>query len=311
MKKIPVGATIARAYRFAFADFLKIVGVMWPALALMWVPSFLMRQQLMTVSTQMASQDFSAFRSLWPFFVVFYLLALILIFMQIIGIAQIALDRRKGPVWFYFWLGQPVWRLIGYFLLLIVAFIIGWVLVVLADLLVGFLMRLLVASSGNGILAATLGFLSIVVLLVPPCAFFYSVVRLTFFLVPVVAAEEEDFALKLSWDLGRGNFWRMFVILLATLGPFLILECVYFFGFMLKGLPFPPSHPTAEQTAAFQAATNARMVEMMNAMYHYWYISYPLMIAAIAIFYGLCTGAQCFAYLALKEDEVSAPIAAD
>jgi len=311
MKKIPVGATIAHAYRFAFGDFLKILGVMWPALALMWVPSFLMRQQLMTLSTQMVSQDFSAFRSLLPFFVVFYVLALILIFMQVIGIAQIALDRRRGPVWFYFWLGRPVWRLIGYFLLLIVAFIIGWVLVVLADLLVGFLMRLLVASTGNGILAATLGFLSILLLLVPPCAFFYSLIRLTFLLIPVVAAEENDFALKLSWDLGRGNFWRMFVIHLATLGPFLILESVYVFGFMFKRLPFPPPHPTAEQTAAFQAAANARMIEMVNVMYHYWYISYPLMMAAIAIFYGLCTGAQCFAYLALKEDEASAPVTAD
>ena len=29
MKKIPVGATIAHAYRFAFGDFLKILGVMW------------------------------------------------------------------------------------------------------------------------------------------------------------------------------------------------------------------------------------------------------------------------------------------
>jgi len=188
MKKIPVGATIARAYGFAFGDFFKILGVMWPSMLLMWIPSLLMRERMTAISLQMAARDYSGLRDYWPFFLVFYVLALVLIFMQIIGIAQLALDRRKGPVWFYFWLGRPVWRLVGSFLLLVVAFIVGWIAIVLADVLVAFLMRLLAGSSANGILKIIFGFLTFVAMLVPPCAFFYCVIRLTFLLVPVVAA---------------------------------------------------------------------------------------------------------------------------
>jgi hypothetical protein len=311
MAKIPVGATIARAYRFTFADFFKILGVMWPSMLLLWVPSFFMRQQMTAVSMKMATNDYSGFRAMWPFFLIFYLAAFILIFMQMIGIAQIALDRRQGPVWFYFWLGRPVWRLVGNFLLLIVAFFIGWLVVALADALLALIMGWLAGLLGNGVLATIFGFLTVIAMLVPLCAFFYCVIRLAFLLVPVVAAEEEGLALARSWTLGLGNFWRMLVILVATLGPFIILEFAFVFGFMFKGLPFPPPHATAVEKAAFEAATNARMMEMMNGMYDYWYIVYPLMIAVMVVLYGLCTGAQCFAYRALTEGEASAPVTAD
>jgi hypothetical protein len=53
------------------------------------------------------------------------------------------------------------------------------------------------------------------------------------------------------------------------------------------------------------------MLEMMNAIYHYWYLTYPLGIAIMVVFYGLAMGGPCFAYRALTEGEASAPIAAD
>jgi len=56
---------------------------------------------------------------------------------------------------------------------------------------------------------------------------------------------------------------------------------------------------------------NARMVEVMNTFHHYWYITYPLGIVFVVVFYGLAAGAQCFAYRALTEDKISVPIAAD
>jgi hypothetical protein len=284
---------------------------MWPAMLLMWLPSLLMRQQMTALSAQMAVRDYSSLRELWPLLMLFYVVAFVLILVQVIGIAQLALGRHKGPVWFYFELGKPVWKLIGSLLLLIAALFIGWLAVVLADLLVGFLMRLLVGSFGHGILAAILGFLAFVVMLVPPCALFYCAIRLTFLLVPVVAAEEEGFALARSWTLGLRNFWRMFVILLATLGPFIVLEFALVFGFLFKGIAFPPLHATGPQTGAYQAAVHARTQEMMGSMYHYWYISFPLTIVFVVLFYGLCTGAQCFAYRSLTDGEASGPVAAD
>jgi len=309
MKKIPVGATIARAYRFAFSDFFKILGVMWLPMGIMWLPGFFVRQRMMELSAQLTAHNFSGFGAMMWFLVPFYLVALVLIFMQIIGIAQIALDRRKGPVWFYFWLGRPVWRLIGSFLLLIVAFVIGWIAVLLGGVVIGFLLGLISKAVNNSVFGTAVAVVTGLAFIVLWCGYFYSLIRLTFLLVPVVAAETDGFALARSWALGLRNFWRMFVILLATLGPFIVLEFALIFGIMFKGMPFPPPQASAAQKAVFQAAMHARMLEMMNAMYHYWYITYPLMIAVIVVFYGLCTGAQCFAYRALTEGEASAPVA--
>jgi len=309
MTKIPVGATIARAYRFAFVDFFRILGVMWPAMLLMWLPSLLMQQQMTSLSAQMAAQDYSGVRQMWPFFLLFYLVAFILIFMQVIGIAQLALDRHKGPVWFYFSFGKPVWRLIGSALLLIVAVIVGWIVIFLGSVLIGFVFGLIAKAVNNaafGTAAAVLTGLAAIILW---CGYFYAFIRLTFLLTPVVANEDEGFALGRGWTLGRGNFWRMFAILLAAVGPFIILELVFVFGYIFKGVAFPPPHATAAQTAAYRAAVNARMLEMTNGMYHYWYISFPLMIAFMVVFYGLCTGAQCFGYRALTEGEASSPVA--
>jgi len=311
MKKIPVGVTIARAYRFAFGDFFRILGVLWPAMLLMWLPSFLMRQQMMTLSMQMAARDYSGLREVWPLLLLFYVIAFILVFMQVIGIAQLALDRHKGPVWFYFSLGKPVWRLIGSALLLFVAIIVGWVAVVLGGLLIGFLLGLISKAVNNSMFGTGMAFLTGLAFIVLWCAYFYAFIRLTFLLSPVVAAEEEGFALGRGWLLGKENFWRMFAILLAVLGPFLILEFVLLFDVMFKGVPFPPPHASATQIAAYQAAINSRTMEMMNAIVRYWYVIYPLSIALIAVLYGSTIGAQCFAYRALAEGEASAPVSAD
>jgi hypothetical protein len=319
MKKIPVGATIAHAYRFAFLDFFKILAVMWLPMAIVWLPGLFMKRQMMALSAQIGTQNFSGFREMMWFLVPFYIVALIFVFMQIIGIAQLALGRRNGPAWFYFSLGKPVWRLIGSFLLFMLAFLIGWLAVLLGDLLIGYLHNLLIrtllaffiASPYSNPVATVIVVLTAIILIVPWCGLLYCAVRLTFFLVPVVAAEEEGFALARSWSLGLRNFWRMFVILLATLGPFFVLELAFIYGFLFKGLPFLPPHASAMQKAAFQAAMNARMLEMMNMMYHYWYICYPITIAVIVVFYGISVGAQCFAYRTLTDGDALAPVAGD
>jgi hypothetical protein len=306
MAKIPVGATIAQAYRFAFGDFLKILGVMWPSMLLMWLPSLLMRKQMTALSAQMAARDYSSLRELWPLLLLFYLVALVLIIVQIVGIAQLALGRHKGPVWFYFELGKPVWRLIGSFLLL--AFIISWIAAILGGFILGFVLALITKAMNSAVIAIGISVLAVIALF---CAFIYCWVRLTFLLVPVVAAQEEGLALGRSWTLGLGNFWRMFAIFLASVGPFIVLEFVFVFGFMFKGIAFPPPHATAAQMAAYQAAMNARSAEMMNGVYSHWYIAYPLALVFVVVFYGLAVGAQCFAYRKLTEGEASAPVATD
>ena len=311
MKKIPVGATIAHAYRFAFGDFFRILGVMWLTMTLLWLPSLVMQRRIATLQTQFAAHDYSGLRYIWPFMVPFYLAFLVLLFMQIVGIAKLALGVKKGPGWCYFSLGKPVWRLIGSFLFLAVLIIIGWIAVLLGSALLGLLAGLLGKMISGAVFGWIVGIFTAIAFVALWCAYFYCLVRLTFLLVPVVAAEESGFAVVRGWVLGLGNFWRMFVILLATMGPFVLLEFILVFEIMFKGASFPPAQASAAQKAVFQAAMNARTLEMMNVVSHYWYITYPLGIAVMVIFYGLCTGAQCFAYRALTDGETSVPVAGD
>jgi hypothetical protein len=309
MTKIPVGRTIAEAYSFAFRDFLKILGVTWLPMTILWVPGFFLQQRMVAVQQQMTAGDISAFHELWRILLPFYLFAFTLLFMQVIGIAKLALGIKKKPDWFYFSLGKPVWRLIGSCLLLIVAMIVGWLAALLGAIVIGFLTRLLTGAAHNGVVSTIAWIIAVVGTIALWCAYFYAWIRLSFLLVPVVAAEEEGFALARSWTLGLGNFWRMFVILLAVLGPFVILEFVFLLGFMFHGVSFPPAHADAAQTAAFQAAMNARAMQMIGAMNHNWYLTYPAFVVIMVLFYGITVSAQCFAWRALSG--TSAPVAGD
>jgi hypothetical protein len=311
MTKIPVGKTIAQAYAFGFGDFFKILGVMWLPMAVVWLPGFFVQRRMLALQAQLGAGNLSVFHEMWPILVPFYLAIFFLLFMQIIGIAKLALGLKKGPVWFYFSLCKPVWRLIGNFLLMIAAVIVGVIAVFLGGFLIGFVLRLITNAVNNGLFTGIVGVIAIVAMIALWCAYIYGLVRLTFFMVPVIAAEEEGFALARSWTLGWRNFWRMFVVLLAVLGPIFILEFVLIFGFMLRGIAFPPPHADAAQKAAFQIAMNARSMAMMEAVYHYWYLSFPILIVVMVVFYGAYVGAPCFAYRALMEAEASAPVAAD
>jgi hypothetical protein len=304
MAKIPVGATIAQAYRFAFADFLKILGVMWLAMAIMWIPGLIFRSQMAAV----ASHDPAAIRQMLPFLVPFYLVAFVLISMQMIGLAKLALGVHRGPGWIYFSLGKPVWRLIGSLLLLIVAMIVGWLIALLAGFLTGLLLGLLAKAVNFQPLTVTIGFAIAISVIAIWCGYIYSAIRLTFLLLPVIADEREGFALGHAWNLGKGNFWRMFAVLLLILLPLLIVEAGVFV-YLFQGISFPHAPVTAEQSAAFQAALNAHMMAMINGIYRYWYLAYPTGAIVTIFFYGMAVSAQCFAYRAVTEG--SAPVAGD
>lgn len=297
MTKIPVGGTLARTFGFILAEAPRLLSVTAIPMAIMWLPSFFLRDQMIAISTQVATDDMSGLSEVWPAMLGFYALALLLTAMMVIGIARLALGLDRS--WFYLSLGAPVWRLLGSILLLIFVFILGW----LAALVVGFVIGFLGTLAGVAALSALLSLLAAAAVF---CGYIYCLVRLTFLLLPVIAAEEKSFALVRAWTLSHGNFWRMFAITLIILVPLLVLELVFVFSYLFKGLIIPRAPASPEQMAAFEAAMNTRAAEMMTAFYVNWYITYPLTILVVAIFYGAAIGAQCFAYRNLTEREDAA-----
>ena len=302
MVKIPVGATVARAYRFAFGGFLNILSVVWLSWLIIWIGGFILRSQTLAFSTAMATRNFAGMPDLLAALVPFYLVALFLLFMQITGITQQALGLRHGSRYYYLRFDKTVWRLIGASLLAILIFLGSYLLLIAAGALLEILVAILARAMhwSRAVPAASL----VIVATLAFAAYIYSLVRATFFLNPVVVAEGR-ISLKRSWALARGNFWRIVVIMLAVLVPVLAVHTLLLFGFLTHGLPpAPPLHPTADQLTANRAMVAAWNAEMVKRIRDYWYLVYPAYAVIAALFYGLICGAQCFAYQALTREMV-------
>jgi hypothetical protein len=168
----------------------------------------------------------------------------------------------------------------------------------------GFIAKSIAITAINWLTAAV----SVIGIIAIWCAYIYSLVRLSFLICPIIAAEEDGFAPGNGWTLGEGNFWRMFAIILIILVPLMAIEAWLLFGWLFKGVAFPPPHASADQLAAYNAVINQHTIAMMNAMYQYWYISFPVLIVFCVLFYGFSIGVQCFAYQALKGGDL-APVA--
>jgi hypothetical protein len=143
MIKIPVGATIAHAYRFAFTEFFTIVKLIWLPFALMALLGIFLGPQTAAISQGIATHDFSAVTMSWLLIVPLMALSWILSFMQITAVFQYALGQPEAQQrWFYFSLARPLWRVIGAFLSVILA-ILGLALVfVIAAIVILLLFRL-------------------------------------------------------------------------------------------------------------------------------------------------------------------------
>lgn len=306
MGKIPVGATIGHAYRFAFKDFLKILGVMWVPFAIMVAATLALGTQVTAFTNAMTTRNFAAVASVMDVLGPAYILFLILIAMQILGITELALGKRQGSSPYYFFtLGKPLWRLIGAYLLVVLLLIAAiFVFVFVAGIFTAIFAGVTGVAKGakpSGAAAGVLGLAVIILIPIVYCAFIYGLVRQTFFLTPVVVAEEK-LGLRRAWSLGRGNFWRMFVVILALMVPFVFLEGIFLIEFVWQGLPPTAAQgATPDQIMAWSTNSAARMQ-------HYWFVLYPIYLIVFTIFYGYVCGAQSFAYRALvpaeKEEDV-------
>ena len=304
MNKIPVGQTIGHAYSFAFKNFFSIVGLIWFPFAILAAGTAAMSMISVDFPRAIFSSDTAAMGHIWYMIVPFYVFATVLSCVLIVAITQYALGLR-APSYFYFSLGKPVWRLFAAFVLVFLLIIAIAAVVAIGALLVGMAIAaatgITPGSKPTGGTAAMLGFGAIITFAALYCGFIYVLVRQIFLLTPVVVAENR-IGLGRAWKLGRGNFWRMFLILLAIILPIGAVEVAVLFGFIMHGLP-----PTAAQGATPEqiAAWSAQNVAYMK---QYWFVLAPCYFAFLTIIYGLLCGAQAFAYRALVPDETEIAI---
>ena len=310
MTKIPLETTIAGAYRFLFMRILSILGTLWlpmlVAVALLvgivWlvIPhEWLMGNFPKLPEGGHGPHDFKAgFTAMMaicgPFLKAIPLLtivSLVMSSMMMVGLLQLSLGQRKSS-YVFFSLGGDVWRL------------------VLASLLIFVLLLLFYAGSiGIAVAASAIAkplvphgvwvAATILLAIAAVCFPIYAMVRLFFFL-PAVVVTEHRIGLGRSWQLGRGNFWRIIVVILLIVIPVAIV------GGMISNMTIMPilaselmrfeDKPTAaDVTALFRALPP--LIPMFLA------IGVLQRVATM----GLMAGAMGSAYNALvpKEEETT------
>src|SRR5947209_3112874 len=116
MSKIPVGETISRAYGFTFSNILSVIGIIWfPYAILVALTVGLVVLTVPDLPRMIAQHEFDPAQAIRVVRIggVVWLAALIVSAMVTVGLQRKALDLHPGPVYFYFSLGAPVWRMIG------------------------------------------------------------------------------------------------------------------------------------------------------------------------------------------------------
>jgi hypothetical protein len=265
--KIPVGATIGGAYRFAFGRFFGVLGVVWLPSALTIAAIWFLLRDVTPPSANPADAK-EAFDNFQLFYASvmgpFYILQLVFWVagtMIEVGLTKLALGGR-API-AYFDLGPSFWRLFGANLILFVAvmvLIVPFVLVVIA--LGGIAGAMTHAAGGDGgvdpsaIPWVVLG--AIAVGVAAFIGFYYAYLRAWFLLAPVVVAEKH-IDLRPGWRLARGNVLRIFVILLAvTIPPLLLLVVAEIIAFATvlsyRWTTFPDAAFFAERWPVFAGA---------------------------------------------------------
>ena len=221
MKKIPIVQTIKAAYGFVFTHLGAIIGLIWVPMVLVTVLGFFVEQRYYAAAADaLASDNYARLGPSVISLFCYFVAAILLYAVMYVPVMQLALGQRKEGAIFHFALGPAEWRmfralagLAGFLFLpvLITAFLFNTVAGLLGA-----------GSQAKSVLAA--GGLE-VLLVLSYLALVYIALRFVF-LLPAVAVNEEGPVLPRAWILSGGNFWRILVIILGTLGPVALAAAV-------------------------------------------------------------------------------------
>jgi len=152
----------------------------------------------------------------------FSLVSLFLIAVIGVSLTRQAISPRQGSVIAHFAIGPTEFN---YFLSLL-AVVVVMLAVYVAAAIAGLAVLTIAASAVGAVKAidgkALLLVVAVAIVFLDFAALFYIGVRLGFLVAPVTVAEGKIDLIR-AWQLTRGNFWRLFVVLIVTLGPILIV----------------------------------------------------------------------------------------
>lgn len=302
--KVPIGRTIAGAYGFAFGNIINNIGQIWIPLAVLYGITFLFQGPYMDAMSGMMARDPQAAMRALPLFFGFMLAFLVLLAGAYAGLTKEALGLRTGSAFLQFPLGAGTWRLIAANILLALVMCVIYIAFVIAAFIIGAIVAAVAGGRSTGGTTMAAGLLAVTVGVVVLCAMTYIGLRLSFLLAPVTIAEQRISLIR-AWQLTKGSFWRIFVVMLAVLVPLIIAEG-FFFALFFKDF-FAGFHPgmSPDELARMQERQMEINRAFMEKQNRYWFIAIPIGFVVTAIAYGLFAGAGASAYKAVAPSDGS------
>ena len=287
MNKLPVTQTVAG---FTFGGLGTVIGLIWLPIVILTVGGyFTMVPYFSGMAGALDSGDVSQQGSLVLRLLAFDIVAIVLLAVIAVAISREILNPVRRPSFLRFALGPAEFRAIGGLIALFFLMIIFVVFLVIVSMVIGFAANALLPAAGSkgaagiGGLVSVLGFFGLV----------YIMVRLGFLLVPAVAMES-GFGLERSWQLTKGNFWRIFAVLVATLVPIIIVAILI--DMTVLGPDFLNPHL---ELAHDQAAQMRHSAEQMRRMSEHLPLMMGIGFLLAPFTYGMTFAPAAFAYRAL------------
>lgn len=221
MKKIPLEATVVDAYKFFFSNIISIIGTVWlpflifAAVAGAFVVNLVPHDWLIghfeppTDPAGFVRDHIGVIALAVPSLIITGLLTGAMIK---VGILRLALGEAHGVTLIWFSLGARVWRMIAASFVLVFV----WGVIEFAGVVVvGGVNAAFIAAHASTVVVALTNVVLVIAIIV---AAIYILARLFFFLPAIIVAENKV-GLSRAWDLGKGNVWRIVVVLLAVIIP--------------------------------------------------------------------------------------------
>jgi len=306
MDKIPVFGTIGRTVGFAFSRYLSLLGIVWlpfvvscAAIYFFFDPFISSIRQVVQRAQHHLPPTVDPFPPEFLRWMGLLDILLLLVYAMIrVGVAKEALGLRKGPRFVYFWMGAAEFRVIGAYFILLALVYVSIIAILLASAILGAIVY--AAATGaieqHAMPQETLGWLTQAAVafgLIVALVWCYFAVRLSYFVVPVTVAERR-FGILRSWELTRGNFWRIVAISIVIVIAYFVVEIIA----ML--FVFGPVIAHFGMWAAQLPATGPERFALLEKSIA-GYAIYGVAIATlfVPIFYGLLLAPSAFAYRAL------------
>jgi hypothetical protein len=289
MNKIPMGPTIAAAYRFIFTGLERIIGVIWLPIILMTIGDYFVNgQYLAGMANALEANDATQVAPMLAAIVGYGLIKLLLVAIIGVGLTREILAPLKRPMFLRASVGGAELRFaVALLALCALLYFVFMICFVLAMVFGGSVTGMPGMAEGQ----KAIGLVVLLLLVLSP-VLIYTFLRLAFLVAPSVTIEGR-FGIERSWILTKGNVGRIFVIALAVVVPLALVNAI------LQAAVMGPAGGGGLNLFAAKAEQTRQTAESLRQMSAHLPLLMGIQFVLAPFVYGLMFAAPAYIYKAL------------